>query len=126
MAGKLSPGGQVKVAALEDITRQVQHSYALVEQFAAARTGQEGLGLSMRRQFRRLKTKLTLTGYDQLGQIAGTLELTAGRGMGAAAKTRILREGVASLKFQLSQEHTLIMREEARLDREEKARREES
>lgn len=113
------------MAQLEDITRLVQHSYALVEQFAAARTGQQGLGLSMRRQFRRLKTKLTLSGYDQLGQIAGSLEIAAGRGMGASAKTRILREGIASLKFQLGQEHTLILREEARSDREARAAQDE-
>lgn len=118
MAGKMSPGGAVKLAQLEDVKRLVARTHGLVEQFAAARTGQESLGLSLRRQLGRLKTRLMTSGYDQMAQIAGGLETTAGRGMGLQPKVRILREGVASLKFQAGQEETQVMREEGRLRRE--------
>lgn len=118
MAGKISPGGAVKLAQLEEVKRLVQHAYALVEQFAGARTGQESLGLTLRRQLRRLKTKLMTSGYDQMAQIAGGLEITAGRGVGVRTKVRILREGIASLKFQCDQEGLMVMREEERMRRE--------
>lgn len=118
MAGKLSPAAQVRLAALRDLSHRVQHIHGLVEQFAAAKQGHDQLAHSIKRAFARLKLAFMGAGLDQMSQLAAGMELAAGRTTSQQTKTRILREGVASLKFQLDLEQRAVMSED-RAGREE-------
>ncbi|MGH7476139.1 MAG: hypothetical protein ACRELD_07610 [Longimicrobiales bacterium] len=112
MAGKLTPRGQARLAALDELLRPVQSVHGLVEHFAAARTGQPQQAQIIKRTFSRLKLRFTGAGFDSLAQLAASLELAAGRSMSQPTKAKILREGVASMKFQLELEHRAVLAEE--------------
>lgn len=85
---------------------RVQHVYGLVERFAASRdekqAGQQAQPL--KRAFSRLKLELMGAGFDGMSQLAGAMEIAAGRGSALRTKIRILREGIGSLRFQVEQE----------------------
>ncbi|MGH7481862.1 MAG: hypothetical protein ACRELV_06870 [Longimicrobiales bacterium] len=112
MAGKLTARGQAKLSEMAELQRQLQHVHGLVEQFAAARAGQDRQAQAARRAFGRLKLKFMGAGLDPLSQLCGSMEIAAGRGMGQPTKSRILREGVASLRFQLELEERSVVAEE--------------
>lgn len=121
MAGKLSPAAQVRLAALRDLSHRVQHVHGLVEQYAAAKQGHDQLAHSIKRAFARLKLAFMGAGLDQMSQLAGGMEVAAGRTASQKTKTRILREGVGSLKFQLDlAERAVISEDEASRKEKEK------
>lgn len=114
MAGKLSSKAQVQLAKLAEFENKAQHVYGLVERFAAARGKEaEALAMPLKRAFGRLKIELMGAGMDSLSQLAGAMEVAAGRGGSQHSKSRILREGVTSIKFQLELEQRTILRDEA-------------
>ena len=127
MAGKLSPRAQIKMAELRKLTDKVHHIHGLVEKYAATKNPQHARRqtLPMKRAFGKLKLELMGAGFDQLSQLAGSMELAAGRGGSQRNKTRILREGVGSLRFQMEQEQRKLTAEDQREQRqaEEQARR---
>lgn len=114
MAGLLSPQAQQKVAALRDMSDKVQHVHGMVERFAASRDQKQAEQLSppLKRAFGRLKLQLMGAGLDTLAQLAGSMEIAAGRGGSAQSKARILREGVGSLKFQIEHESRKVVSED--------------
>jgi hypothetical protein len=115
MAGKLSPQAQMKLASLQAMADKVQHVHGLVERFATTRDQRqaEQLALPLRRAFGRLKLELMGAGLDTLSQLAGSMEIAARRGGSATTKSRILREGVGSLRFQVEMEQRKIISEHA-------------
>ena len=128
MAGKLSPRAQVKLAALRKMTEKIHHVHGLVEKFAVAKTPQQAVQMSrpLKRAFGKLKLDLMGAGFDAMSQQAGAMEIAAGRGGSQRTKTRILREGVGSLRFQLEQAQRNVesedRREQQRAEREEARR----
>ena len=116
MAGKLSPRAQIKLAALRTMADKVQHVHGLVEKFAAERNPKaaERMAQPMKRAFGRLKIDLMGAGFDTLSQLAGSMEVAAGRGGSQRNKARILREGVGSLRFQVDQEQKKVVAEDRR------------
>jgi hypothetical protein len=114
MAGKLSPRAQVKLATLRAMDDKVQHVHGLVERFATTRDQRkaEMLAMPLKRAFGRLKVELMGAGLDALSQLAGAMEIAAGRGGSQANKSRILREGVGSLRFQVEMEQKKVLSEE--------------
>jgi hypothetical protein len=66
----------------------------------------------MKRAFGRLKLELMGAGLDTMSQLAGAMEIAAGRGGAPHQKARILREGVGSLRFQVEQEQRKVIRED--------------
>lgn len=116
MPGKLSPRAQVKLAALNDFAHKIQHIYGLVEQFAADRTGKNGeiILLGIKRGFGQLKREFMGAGMDSLSQLAGSMEIAAGRRMSQGSKSRILRDGIGSLKFQIELEQRVTVSEDER------------
>jgi hypothetical protein len=114
MSGKLSPAAQLKLATLKQVSDKVQHVHGLVERFATAREPRqaEQYALPMKRAFGRLKIELVGVGLDRLSQLAGSLEIASGRSGGLQTKARILREGVASLRFQVDQEQRQVVVED--------------
>ncbi len=128
MAGKYSPKAQIKINALRSMADKVQHVYGLVERFASTKNPKEADRMSqpMKRAFGKLKLDLMGAGFDHMSQLAGAMEIAAGRGGSQRNKARILREGVGSLKFQVEQEERKIAAEDEREQRraaEEEARK---
>ena len=130
MAGKLSPRAQIKLAALRSMAEKVQHVHGLVEKFAVEKNPKaaERMAQPMKRAFGRLKLDLMGAGFDSLSQLAGSMEIAAGRGGSQRNKLRILREGVGSLRFQVEQEQRRLVAEDQREQQkaEEEERRRES
>lgn len=124
MAGLLSSHAQQKVAALHQMGEKVQHVYGMVERFAACRDDRQAELLSqpLKRAFGRLKLELMGAGFDTMAQLAGSMEIAAGRGGGFRTKARILREGVGSLRFQVEHEGRKVVAEDEEARRAEAAR----
>ena len=101
MAGKLSPGAQVRLATLGEFISRVQHVHGLVEMYTTSKANQEQYQMPIQRAFGKLKLQFMGAGLDTLSQLCGSMEMAARRGMSPSARARILREGVGSLKFQL-------------------------
>jgi len=119
MAGKLSPKAQIQINALRAMADKVQHVYGMVERFATTRNAKEAdrMAQPMKRAFGKLKLDLMGAGFDSMSQLAGAMEIAAGRGGSAKNKARILREGVGSLRFQVEQEQRKIAAEDEREQR---------
>lgn len=114
MAGNLSPAAQLQLATLQRMAEKVQHVHGLVERFASTRDPRqtEMLTQPMKRAFGRLKLEFMGAGLDSMSQMAGSMEIAAGRGSPPQSKSRILREGVGSIKSQLEQEQRKVLTEE--------------
>lgn len=115
MAGKLSPQAQMKLATLRKMSDGVQHVYGLVERYGATKdpAKAEAMRMPMKRAFSKLKLDLMGAGLDSESQLAGAMEIAAGRGGSQQNKLRILREGVGSIRFQVDQAQRRIMTEES-------------
>ncbi len=114
MAGKLSPRAQVKLSALRELDRKLQHVHGEVERFAAAPPKHANmLALPLKRTLGRLKREFMGAGYDSLSQLCGSMEVAAGRALAQHTKSRILREGIGTLKFQVELEQRSIVQEDA-------------
>lgn len=112
--GKLSPAAQVKLATLQQVAEKVQHVHGLVERYATTRDPRqaEQYTMPMKRAFGRLKITLVGVGLDSLSQLAGAMEMAAGRTGSIQTKSRILREGVGSMRFQIDQEQRQVVAED--------------
>ena len=110
----LSPQAQQKINSLRQMADKVQHVHGLVERFAATRDPRqtEMLAQPLKRAFGRLKLELMGAGFDTMSQLAGSMEIASGRSGNPQSKSRILREGVGSLKFQVEQEMRKIAAED--------------
>jgi hypothetical protein len=107
----------MKLAILAEFVQQVQRAHGLVEQYATTRADPEPFVVPIRRAFQQLKMKFMAAGYDALSQLCGSMEMAVSRGGAYATKRRILREAVASLRFQLElEQRTLISADAAAQD----------
>jgi hypothetical protein len=122
MAGKLSPIAQQRVLLLESFTNDIGRLNSLIEQYAAApKTAHENLNSSIRRLAGQMKLKLTGAGLDSLGQACGAIEMAASRGLQPQQKTRIMRENIGSVKFQVELAIRTTIREDTEMRAKEKA-----
>jgi hypothetical protein len=125
MAGKLSPAAQQRVVLLESFTNDIGRLNSLIEQYAvAAKTATENLNSSIRRLAGQLKLKLTGAGLDALGQACAAIEMAAARGLQQQQKTRIMRENIGSVKFQIELAIRTVVREDTEQRAKEKAQKE--
>lgn len=108
MAGKLGPRDRERLANLEVLQSRVQHLHGLVERFAAERQDVTPHVTAIRRAFTRLKLETSGLGFDSMSQLCGSMDTAARRGGSQPFKSRILREGVASLRFLLEVEERSI------------------
>ena len=116
---RINPHDQARLATLAELQRHTDTIYGLTEQFAAARSNQDLISHQIKRRYNRLKVGLTGAGFDHLSQLASGMEVAAGRSGSQRTKARILREGVASLRFQLESEEKLIRKAATDEDEEE-------
>lgn len=112
MSGKYSPAAQQKLASYEAFTNDVGRLHGLVEQFAVAKTGHEGIRASIRRTAGNLKLKFMTSGKAQLSQLSGAIEMIASRGGTPNTATRAFREAIGQLKFQIELEMRIIIKED--------------
>ena len=106
--GAIGPREQVKLAAIADFSRAVQTLHGLTEQFAAARADEDQYAQQMKRRYGRLKRSLMTAGFDQIAQLAGSMESAAGRSGSQRVKARTLREGIASIRFALDTQERVL------------------
>jgi hypothetical protein len=111
--GAIGPRETAQLSALEEFRRAAQTIHGLTEQFAAARSDEDQFASQIKRRYGRFKRALMVAGFDQIGQLAGSMEIAAGRGGSQRVKARTLREGIASIKFQLDTEERLIRKPSA-------------
>ena len=121
--GTISPRDQGKLDALADISRAAHSIYGLTEQFAVARSGEAAIAQQIKRRYGRFKRTLSNAGFDQIAQLAGGMEMAAGRRKAQRTKTRILREGMSSIRHQLDMEERSIRKAGAEAANEKKARK---
>jgi hypothetical protein len=112
MAGKISPAAQGRIQELASLLEKVHRVHGLVEHFATARTNPEQYLLPVSRMFSQLKMQFMGAGLDEMSQLAGAMEIAARRGLSPAAKVRVLREGVGSLRFQIELAQRAIVTDE--------------
>jgi hypothetical protein len=112
MAAGLSPRAQAVLAELGLIMDKVHRAHGLVEQYAAAKTNMDQHSMALARVLGQLKYQLMGAGLDTMSQLAGSMEIAAKRGLSQTAKTRILREGVGSLKFQMELAQRTVVSED--------------
>ncbi len=104
MPQKLSARAQARLVTLREFEQKTQRVYGLVEQYASNRADSEPLTMAIKRALAQLKRDLLGSGFEQLSQLAGQMEMAAGRRTSQQAKSHILREGVGSLRFQIDLE----------------------
>jgi hypothetical protein len=120
MLAPLNPHARMKLAALRAIADKVQSIHGQVERLATTRDPRQAEMLTppLKRAFRRLKLEFLGAGLDSLAQLAGSMEVAAGRGGSQRQKLRILREGVGSMRSQIEHEQRTIRSEEQAKQRE--------
>lgn len=101
MAGKMSAGANLKIVEIGGFLTKVARVHGMVEQYAAAKTNPGMYEMPAMRAVQQLKLQFMSAGFDTLSQLCGAMETTLRRGGSQNTKTRILREGVGSMKFQL-------------------------
>jgi len=89
-------------------SHSAQTIYGLTEQFAGARSNEDQFAHQLKRRYAHFKRNLMLAAFDQIAQLAGSMEAAAGRSGSQRAKTRVLREGIASIRFQLESEERVL------------------
>lgn len=98
---------------LRDLETGVQRVHGLVEQFATASHNPDQFLIPLGRAFSRLKLQFTGSGLDALAQLCSSMETTARRGLPFHTKSRILRDAVGSMRFQLELEIRTLLAEDA-------------
>lgn len=101
MAGKLSPTANLQILEIGEFLTKVHRLNGLVEQYATARQKPEMYEMAIRRGFQQLKLQFMGAGYDAISQLCGGMEIAMKRGGSQQFKSRILREGIGSVRFQL-------------------------
>ncbi len=112
MPQKLSARANARLLVLRELEQKTQRVYGLVERYATARADSETLTMGVKRALGQLKRDLLGEGFEKLSQLAGQMEIAAGRRLSQAAKSHILREGVGSLRFELELEQRVTVRED--------------
>jgi hypothetical protein len=112
-----------KLSILEAFDMKLFRLYALLEQYATAKSNPDQYLPAMQRLFQQLKLQFMGAGYDAISQLCGSMEVAAKRGLSPSVKLRILREGVGSLKFQLELvQRSIISEDEAEMRKQEAAK----
>lgn len=101
MSTSLTPQDRERLQTLEELRGRVQRLHGLVERFGAERGDADPHVIAIRRMLSQLRLEFTGHSLDTLSQVCAGMEQTARRGVSQAQKTRILREGVGTLRLQI-------------------------
>lgn len=125
MAGRISPAAQQRINLIGEFLDRVYRVHGLVEQYAAAKQNADAFEMPIRRAFDQLKMGFTGAGLDALSQLAGSMTMAMRRGGSQVTRTRIMREGVGSMRFQLELEQRAVANEDMARQQKEAAAEEE-
>jgi len=114
MGSKLSTKAQLQLGVLEEARRKVDRIYALVEQMAGARVGQEGLMPPIGRAATELARLLMNNGLGVMADTSNQIAMLAKRGGSVQTKTRGFREMVNSIKAAIDTRAKVIVAEDGR------------
>lgn len=89
------------MAELALLLEKLHRAHGLVELYAVTKLNPEQHAMKLSRVLAQLKFQFMAAGLDAMSQLAGSLELASKRALPPSAKTRILRDGVGSLRSQL-------------------------
>jgi hypothetical protein len=110
----MSPSATLAVLEIGEFLTKVARVHGLVEQYAAAKSNPGMYEMPATRALQQLKLQFMGAGYDSLSQLCGSMEMALRRGGSQTTKSRILREAVASLRFQLElAQRTIKMEDQA-------------
>jgi hypothetical protein len=98
MTQKLSAKSTELVEYLESLLKEMDHFASLVEQFAAAKTNADQFSSLLSRELAQLRQKAMMRNIGFIADLAGQLSVAASRGGSPMMKSRMLRDGVVSLK----------------------------
>jgi len=91
---KLSPKAEEDVVFLENVLVQIGHLKAKVEEYAAAKKG-EDLLMFITRRLTHIRQNAMIKNLGPIADAAGMLAVAAGRGS-QVQRSRVLREGLVS------------------------------
>ncbi len=97
----MSPTANLAVIEIGEFLTKVARVHGLVEQYAAAKANPGMYEMPAMRAVQQLKLQFMGAGFDTLSQLCAAMETTLRRGGSQTTKSRILREGVGSMRFQL-------------------------
>jgi hypothetical protein len=120
MAGKLSIQAQQTIAFFDEVKVKVDRLYALVEQFAAAKTGQDQLTGPIGRTAVDVSQMFMTKGYGVMADSANQIAMLAKRGGSVNTKQRGFREMVNSIRAAMETNLKILIAEEAHKDDEKK------
>jgi hypothetical protein len=113
MAGtKLSATAQLKIEALTEARRKFDRIHSLVEQYAAAKSGEDALMSSLYRAGTDVQRLFMNNGYGVMADHANQITMLAKRGVGKQLKVRTFREAVASVRAAIEHTEKMIVDEE--------------
>jgi hypothetical protein len=121
MAGKLSISAQQTIAFFDEVRKKTDRLYALVEQFAAAKSGQDQLVGPIGRTAVDVGQMFMTKGYGVMADTANQIAMLAKRGGSTNTKSRGFREMVNSIRAAMETSIKIVIAEEAHKDEEKKS-----
>lgn len=116
MAGKLSIKAQHALAFFDEVRVKTDRLYALVEQYAAARSNQDQFLGPIGRTAVDVNRMFMNAGYGVMADTANQIAMLAKRGGGQNTKSRGFREMVNSIRSAMETNVKVIIAEEAHKD----------
>ncbi|HVO34196.1 MAG TPA: hypothetical protein VMT21_01450 [Gemmatimonadales bacterium] len=95
---KLSAKNEELVGYLDSLLKEMDHFAALVEQFAGAKSNADQYSSQLSRELAQLRQKAMMRNVGFVADSAGQLSVAASRGGSPMMKSRVLRDGVVSLR----------------------------
>jgi hypothetical protein len=120
MAGKMSIQAQQTMAFFDEVRVKVDRLYALVEQFVAAKSGQDQLVGPIGRTAVDVSQMFMTKGYGVMADSANQIAMLAKRGGSVNTKSRGFREMVSSIRSAMETNIKIIVAEEAHKSDEKK------
>lgn len=109
----MSIGAQQEVLFFEEAKKKIDRLHSLIEQVAAARSGQEQMMQPIGRTAVDAQRVFMGKGYGVIADACGNIAMQAKRGGGMAMKIRTLRELVNSIKAAVDTRVKVIIAEES-------------
>lgn len=118
---KLSAGAQLRIEVLTEARRKFDRMYSLVEQYGAAKAGEDAIMSSLARTATDVARVFMNNGYGIMADTANQIGMLAKRGAGKQMKLRALREFIVSARQAMEHAEKMIIEEDKKAHGEEQA-----
>ncbi len=119
MAGKMSIAAQQEMVFFDEARKKMDRLHSLVEQVAAAKTGQDQFMGPITRTAVEVQRLFMNKGYGVMADTANQIAMNAKRGGGMNMKIRTFRELVNSIKAAMETRIKVIIAEESHKEKGE-------